>query len=259
MFDREPLVTQPPGWRQRVFGASGASLAIHAVLFLLVLAAMTADPKPAAFHVAPIKSELIVRIQVPGDAGGGGGHPAPAAAKEMSIPETRRPDPVPTKPPVETVEPKPLPTLDAAVMTKSADVLQAAGTSAVTLNAPGGGGPGQGVGPGRGPGAGPGEDGNRGEGLRRPGDGVTNPVPLSQPRPNYTVEAMRAKVTGEVIFEAVVEPNGTVSNLKILKGLSFGLNEEAVKAARQWLFKPAMADGKPVPILVTLIVEFNLR
>jgi protein TonB len=254
MFDESPFSIRRPGWRQRVFGASGASVAIHAALLLLVIAAMTGGPEPAAYHVHPIKSELIVRIQVPGLAGGGGGSPAPASARETTIPETRRPDPPPAAPPQVTVEPKPLPTLDAAVMTRSADLLQAAGTSAITLNAPGGGGPGSG-----GPGAGPGEDGGHGGGPRRPGDGVVNPVPLSQPKPNYTVQAMQAKVTGEVWLDAVVEANGTVRILKVLKGLPFGLNDEAMKAARQWLFQPATAGGKPVPIQVTLILEFNLR
>jgi protein TonB len=259
MFDGDPFSIRQPGWRQRVFGASGASVAIHAALLLLVIAAMTRGPAPSAYHVNPIKSELIVRIQVPGLAGGGGGNPAPAAARETTIPETRRPDPPPTAPPPATVEPRPLPTLDAAVMTRSSDLLQAAGTSAISLNAPGGGGPGSGVGPGRGPGAGPGHDGEHGGGPRRPGEGAINPVPLLQPKPNYTVQAMQAKVTGEVMLDAVVEANGTVRILRVLKGLPFGLNDEAIKAARQWLFKPATADGKPVPIQVTLILEFNLR
>jgi len=249
------------GWRQRVFGASGVSALIHAGLFALAMALLTVDPGPAAYHVPPIRSDLIVRIQVPGDGGGGGGSPAPAAAKQMSIPRTRPPDPVPTTPPPpQPVEPKPLPTLDAAVTTSSADVLKAAGASQVALAGPGGGGKGrEGAGPGEGPGVGPGKDGGYGGGPRRPGDGVTNPEPIKQPEPKYTVDAMRAKITGEVTLEATVEANGKVSNVRVLKGLSYGLNEEAIKAARLWEFKPAMADGKPVPIIVTIILEFNLR
>jgi TonB family protein len=259
MFSTDSMRRAPAGWRQRLFGASGASVVIHVSLFLAALVFLNTTPPPEAYHVRPMRTELIVRLPMSGDAGGGGGHPAPAAAKELSIPRSKPPDPMPVEPPKATVEPKPLPTLDAQVMTNSATMLQAAGTSSVTIAAPGGGGPGTGVGPGRGPGVGPGRDGGYGDGPRRPGAGVTNPVPLLQPRPNYTVEAMRGKVSGEVILEAVIEANGTVSSLKVLKGLPFGLNEEAMKAAKEWLFKPAIADGKPVPIIVTLILEFQLR
>jgi protein TonB len=166
---------------------------------------------------------------------------------------------VPVNPPAPAPEPPPLPQLDARVMTNSGDVLQSAGNSSIGPPSPGDGGRGRGVGRGDNDGAFDGRGGNSGGGPRRPGDGVLNPVPLRQPPPNYTVDAMRAKVSGEVILEAVVEANGTVSSLKVLRGLPFGLNDEATKAAKEWLFKPAMAEGKPVPIIVTLILEFRLR
>ena len=260
MFSADSSPTAPAGWRQRVFGASGASVVIHAAFFVLAIVFLNTTAPPEAYHVQPMRTELIVRLPIAGEAGGGGGSPGRSSAKTTSIPETKPPDPVPANPPpTPAPEPPPLPQLDARVLTSSGDLLQVAGNTVIAPPGPGDGGRGRGLGGGDKDGVLDGSGGNRGGGPRRPGDGVTLPVPLQQPRPNYTVEAMRAKVSGEVILEAVVEANGTVGAMKVLKGLSFGLNEEAMKAARNWLFKPAMADGKPVPIIVTLILEFNLR
>jgi protein TonB len=80
-------------------------------------------------------------------------------------------------------------------------------------------------------------------------------------RPNYTSEAMRAKVQGEVVIEAVVLPDGTVGEVKIVRSLdtNFGLDEEALKAARQWRFRPGTRFGDPVAVLVTIALTFTLR
>ena len=79
--------------------------------------------------------------------------------------------------------------------------------------------------------------------------------------PKYTSEAMRAKITGEVELEVVIEANGTVGDMRVVKSLdrTFGLDEEAKKAAKQWLFRPATFQGKPVPIVVRLVLEFRLH
>jgi TonB family protein len=122
-------------------------------------------------------------------------------------------------------------------------------------------GAGGGIGPGQGDGLGPGVGGGSGGGVYRPGNGVETPQPLRQVRPNYTSEAMRAKIQGEVIIEAVVLPDGTVGDVKIVRSLdtNFGLDEEAVKAARQWRFRPGTRFGDPVAVLVTIALTFTLR
>ena len=72
---------------------------------------------------------------------------------------------------------------------------------------------------------------------------------------------MRAKVQGEVVIEAVVLPDGTVGEVKIVRSLdtNFGLDEEALKAARQWRFRPGTRFGDPVAVLVTIALTFTLR
>ena len=75
-----------------------------------------------------------------------------------------------------------------------------------------------------------------------PGNGVSSPSVLREVKPAYTAEAMRAKVQGTVWLQCVVMPDGTVGNVQVTKSLdsTFGLDQEAIKAAKQWRFKPGM-------------------
>src|SRR5207237_444697 len=106
---------------------------------------------------------------------------------------------------------------------------------------PGGGagtGTGTGIGPGTGSGLGPGSGGGTGGGTYRPGNGVTTPRVLKEVKPQYTSDAMRAKVQGSVWLECVVRPDGSVGDVKVIRSLdsTFGLDLEAMKAARPWKF-----------------------
>ena len=122
-------------------------------------------------------------------------------------------------------------------------------------------GTGSGIGPGTGSGLGPGRDGGTGGGPYRPGNGVTVPRVLREVRPNYTSDAMRAKVQGVVVLDCVVRPDGTVSDIQITRSLdsTFGLDQEAIKAARQWRFAPGSRLGEPVPVLISIELTFTLR
>src|SRR5262249_27738654 len=73
------------------------------------------------------------------------------------------------------------------------------------------------------------------------------PVPLNAPRPRYTKAARDHGVQGIVIAKVLVGVDGTVQQVKIVKGLPDGLTDEAVRAAYTLRFKPAMKDDKPVP------------
>jgi protein TonB len=84
---------------------------------------------------------------------------------------------------------------------------------------------------------------------------------IREVRPQYTSDAMRAKVQGTVLLECVVRPDGSVTDITVLRSLdrSFGLDEEAIKAARQWRFKPGTRMGETVPVLITIELRFTLR
>ena len=72
------------------------------------------------------------------------------------------------------------------------------------------------------------------------GNGVETPKLIREVKPQYTAQAMRAKIQGEVLLECIVMPDGSVGNIRVVRSLdaAFGLDQEAIKAARQWRFQP---------------------
>ena len=235
--------------------AMGVSLTFHLVLLALIVAA-------GIHHVVeqqkepPMKLDVVF-LQQKGPGGGGGGSPKPAPPKKLEIPQPKAVVPIPVPPP--PVEP--IPTLNAPVQTNLAQTLQAQGLSNVSLSALGGGGSGGGIGTGRGNGLGEGTGGGTGGGTYEIGNGVSSPVPIRTQDPAYTSEAMRAKVQGEVHLEAVVQTNGLLSDIRVIKSLdrTYGLDQAAVEAAKKWLFRPGQKDGKAVAVHVQLILEFRLH
>jgi len=93
----------------------------------------------------------------------------------------------------------------------------------------------------------------------RGGPGIQFPTPVRSVQPKYTPEALQAKVKGVVELEVVVSPTGTVGDVRVTKSLDtkYGLDQQAIEAARQWVFRPGMKDGRAVPVLVTIIIEFH--
>ena len=100
-----------------------------------------------------------------------------------------------------------------------------------------------------------------GGGAYREGNGVTSPVLIHETKPNYTGEAMRARIQGLVKLEAIVMPDGSVGDVRVVHSLDqqFGLDKEAIKTLRQWRFKPGMRLGQPVPVLILVEISFTLR
>jgi TonB family protein len=89
--------------------------------------------------------------------------------------------------------------------------------------------------------------------------GITNPVVLFNPAPQYTEEARKARAQGVVVLEVVIRKDGTPGNFKIKRGLGYGLDESAINTINsRWRFMPGTKDGKPVAILVNIEVSFRL-
>lgn len=88
---------------------------------------------------------------------------------------------------------------------------------------------------------------------------VLPPTKTFAPRPNYTEDARRARVQGVVILQAVVDSEGNVGYVKVLKGLPEGLTESAVQVVEQWRYEPATLNGQPVPVYINLTVNFSLQ
>ena len=100
-----------------------------------------------------------------------------------------------------------------------------------------------------------------GDGVRVGSPGVTAPIVIQQVKPQYTPDAMRAKIQGAVWLECIVLPDGTVGDVRITRSIDprFGLDEAAIAAAKQWRFKPGLLRGQPVPVAISIELTFTLR
>ena len=88
---------------------------------------------------------------------------------------------------------------------------------------------------------------------------MTRPGLIHQVQPRYTELARRAGVQGTVIVEAIIDEQGRVTNVRLIRGLPMGLDRAAVEAIQQWHFKPAMSGGRPVKVYYTLTVNFTIQ
>jgi TonB family protein len=90
--------------------------------------------------------------------------------------------------------------------------------------------------------------------------GVTLPKVVTEVKPQYTPEAMKARIQGRLEVTAVVHTDGTPRDIKISKSLDarHGLDKQAVAALTQWRFEPGLKDGKPVPVSITVEMRFRL-
>jgi periplasmic protein TonB len=256
-----------------------ASVAIDVlILAVLVLASHASKPGETRGGDTPAKSIIWLVEPGPGGGGGGGGNKMQALPRQaelpgknaVTVPLEKQPklDPQQAK-----IEPSPIEQLNipAKELAAAVDSLPGAidappGPPTTSQGSGSGGGAGTGSGtgiaPGFGSGLGLGSGGGTGGGVYHPGNGVTNPVVLREVRPAYTSDAMRARVQGAVFVECIVRPDGSgVGDVRVLRSLDsmFGLDLEAIKAARQWRFRPGTRLGEPVPVVITIELDFTLR
>lgn len=121
-----------------------------------------------------------------------------------------------------------------------------------------GSGIGGGVGVGSGPGVGVGSGGGTGGGVFHVGGGVSAPKALYSPDPEYSEEARKAKYQGTCVLWLIVGPDGKPRDIHVSRSLGLGLDEKAIEAVKQWKFEPAMKDGKPVAVQISVQVDFRL-
>jgi periplasmic protein TonB len=271
-----------PNAAEAFWERTGFSIAVHVVVFLLVAAfiryaptgSMLSDPMESI----PFHDIVWLNQPGPGGGGGGGGNRMPGPIRKAELPgrdkvtvPVTKPTPVQLAPETKPADvPPPPAALDIPAMAMADSSLKVLGSlegvSGSLSQGPGSGGgsgtgTGTGIGPGTGSGLGPGWGGGTGGGPFRPGSGIDLPEVRREVKPQYTADAMRAKIQGTVILECVVLPDGTVGQVSILKSLDpvFGLDQEAIKAAKQWLFRPGRKQGQPVAVLVSIELTFTLR
>jgi len=273
-FERRP---QRMGWS---FIAS-AVVDVTVFALLIVLSRLAPPSTSAALVQEPFKSDQIIWIpqEGPGGGGGGGGNQMKEPPRRMELPGKEKISVPVQKPPALEVpkeQPKVEPPSIESITIPAVSTASALESVTGVIEAPpgppslsqgsgtgGGSGTGQGTGSGSGTGSGlgPGSGGGVGGGVYHPGNGVTTPVPLNSVKPQYTSEAMRARIQGTVLVECVVQPTGECTNVQVVHSLdpTFGLDQEAIKAAQKWKFKPGTRLGQPVPVLVTIELSFALR
>jgi TonB family protein len=88
---------------------------------------------------------------------------------------------------------------------------------------------------------------------------ITAPKATSRTDPEYSEIARQLKLTGTAILSLVVDVSGSVRDIQVVQPLGAGLDEKAIAAVSQWKFDPATKDGKPVPVAISVEVDFRIR
>lgn len=268
-------------YKQQFERTWAVSLLVHASLVVLLAVpfarqAAQAQPEKRVVELVPLDDIAPYKVTLPpstkkSGGGGGGGERNPLPASKGRLPRfslqaqltppaavIRNPNPRLAAEPTVVVPPD--------IQIQSPNIAaygDPLSSSMIPSGGPGGGGGigtgyGGGVGSGRGPGVGPGRGGGYGGGVFRIGGSVSEPVCLYCPDPEYSEEARKAKYQGVVVLWAIVDETGRAREIRIQKSLGLGLDEEAVRAVQNWRFKPAQRYGKPVPVYMTIEVNFRL-
>ena len=92
----------------------------------------------------------------------------------------------------------------------------------------------------------------------RVGGNIKAPQKIHDQNPSYPDIAKQARVQGIVILEAIIDPAGNVTNVRVLRSIPL-LDNSAIAAVRQWKYEPTLLNGVPVPIVMTVTVNFSLQ
>jgi periplasmic protein TonB len=91
----------------------------------------------------------------------------------------------------------------------------------------------------------------------RVGGQIKEPKKLKNVPPTYPEIAKQARVQGVVILECTISPQGKVTDVKVLRGIPL-LDQAAIDAVKQWVYSPTLLNGVPVPVIMTVTVNFRL-
>jgi len=243
----------------------GMSITFYALLILLIAFLIRHHVEISAPHkAAMVLTDVVPPPPLPpakqAIGGGGGSHDLapvtqghlPKLVQQQIVP----PKAPPTIPPKLAVEPSVVVQPDLKMAdNKMPDM----GSPSSTLKGFSmGNGSGGGLGSGNGNGIGPGSGGNTGGGVYHVGGGVAAPKLIYQVDPEFSEEARKAKFSGNVEVHLIVDENGLPTHVTVYRPIGMGLDEKAVDAVRQYKFKPAMKDGKPVKVDIYVDVNFQI-
>jgi TonB family protein len=96
------------------------------------------------------------------------------------------------------------------------------------------------------------------QGGLKVGGGVSEPGLLYAPNPYYSKDSRGVKYEGSCVLRLVVDTEGRPNDIRVVRPLGHDLDEKAIETVKQWKFRPAMKDGKPVAVQIMIEVHFRL-
>jgi periplasmic protein TonB len=258
--------------------SKAASMTVHGVVIVLALVVAVKSPVGQALK----QDVTVVDLTEPppfldmpqqkqqAGGGGGGGDNSLLAASKGRLPERSTRQFVP--PSVEIKNDHPLLAMEPTIvvpdnvplpqvnMDQFGDPFAKVGPPSNGTGSGGGIGSGRGggVGSGDGAGVGPGKGGGYGGGTYKIGGGVSAPALIFKVEPEYSEEARKAKFQGTVRLAIVVDENGRVADVHVIRPAGLGLDEKAIEAVKKWRFRPAMRNSKAVAVAANVEVNFRL-
>jgi TonB family protein len=258
------------------------SAIVHAVLVVVILASASFSrpvvqpekPREVVTLIAPSLESYALPTSIKEVSGGGGGgdrDPIPApkgrlpkpAMQQITPPQIVLHNEKPKLPVEPTVVIPPQLHMAQNHMPSLGNPAAPAMPAAPASNGIGSGGgigtgSGGGVGVGHGPGVGEGSGGGIGGGVFKVGAGISAPEAISTPDPQYTEEARSAKTQGTCVLLLIVDQQGLPQDIHVVRSLGHGLDQKAIEAVKQWRFHPALKDGHPVNVQISVEVGFRL-
>ncbi|QNI37255.1 energy transducer TonB [Edaphobacter albus] len=264
VLESQPIPVQDRMTTEGDYASTAYAIAVHAMaIFLIgfVVRAQIREVEPAKTAVTPLMAPVLhVTAKLAEHTGGGGGQPGVAPVSKGHLPKIADQQIVPpSQPPLQQPKIAIEPTIVLENLKFADNTMPNVGMPNSPL--PGvsmGDGRGTGIGPGNGPGVGNGTGGNTGGGLRHVGGSVSKPEVLYMVDPEFSEEARKAKVSGDVMVYLWVDERGLPSHVRVVQGIGMGLDERAVNAVKQYKFKPAMENGKPVTVEMYVQVDFHI-
>lgn len=266
VLESKPIAVPDRMATKRSPASAAFAIGAHIVIVLLIALFIASQMKvmnPAKKDIATIvvpqtPPPIVPKLQQIG--GGGGQHDIAPVSKgrlpDLAQKQLLAPKAPPTVAPKLAVDPTVVVQKDLKMATNDMPNLGAPSSSLNGVSL--GNGAGTGIGSGNGSGIGPGSGGNTGDGVFHVGGGVSKPVGIYLPDAEFSEEARKAKFSGDVQVYCYIEPDGTTSHVRVVRGIGMGLDEKAVEAVRKYRFKPGMKDGKPVRVDLFVVVNFQI-
>jgi periplasmic protein TonB len=250
---------------ERDYSSTAYAFAMHALAVFLIGLVVRAQIRDvdSVRGVTPLIDPPVLRIvaKAAQEMGGGGGQRGETPVSKGRLPQLAQEQIVPPKappllPPKIAVEPSVVVQSDVKL---AGNVLPNLGLpNSPVVGASMGNNRGFGMGAGDGDGVGIGTGGSMGGGLRHVGGAVSAPEVLHSVEPEFSEEARRAKVSGDVQVYLWVDEHGNPSHVRVIRGVGMGLDERAVEAVKQYKFRPAMENGRPVAVEMYVDVAFRI-